>query len=64
MGVEFSSSGKLGDILKLFKSEYLKSLTPEDLEKQVKFSIQERVETTVDEMKWLREKLVEVISND
>jgi hypothetical protein len=66
MAVGFRSSGKLGELLQVFKSQYLSKLSKEDLEQEVTISVslQAYTEDAEDEAYWLKKKLVEVIEDE
>ena len=60
----FRSSGKLGELLQVFKSQYLSKLSKEDLEQEVTISVRAYTEDAEDEAYWLKKKLVEVIEDE
>ena len=64
MEVHFESSGKLKEILQIFKTQYLTQLTEEDLQSEVVLSIRERSDEPAEHSSQLKEKLIEVIEND
>ena len=67
MGITYRASGTLSDLLQEFKKAYLVQLTSEDLKKKVILSIQEQEvaeDSAAEDVRWLKEKLVEVIENE
>lgn len=65
MAISFRASGKLEDLLKQFRADFLPQLSQDDLRKTVLFSIQEAEEISIPaDLDGFRARLIEVIQNE